>query len=207
MSEEQTPKKKSARKSARKKSASKKVASNEGSEAPKVTEQEQSLPLIPDDHPVKAEKVSSKQDREPKSEKFEPKPDLKKGRVRDTRKNHSSDEKSGEGSEPKKEQGKNGEQKSDSANDDSSDDRSEGGGGRSRGRGRGRRGGSGEREPSKPRQPVDGKELKKKAWKIFYSEVTEEGLALLDDKGLRAYARGSFNAARIYLEEEMKLDS
>lgn len=203
MPEEQISKKKSVRKSARKKSALKKVASNESNEAPKIIEQEQSLPLIPDDQPVKAENTSQKKEKEPRSEKVEP----KKGRVRDTRKNSPTDEKSTDDSEPKKEQAKKVDQNSDSSNDDSSDDRTEGGGGRNRSRGRGRRGGSGERESSKPRQPVDGKDLKKKAWKIFYSEVTEEGLALLDDKGLRAYARGSFNAARIYLEEEMKLDS
>ncbi|MDB4408864.1 hypothetical protein N9165_02220 [Akkermansiaceae bacterium] len=203
MSEEQIPKKKSERKPARKKSALKKAAFNENTEAPKVTEQEQSLPLISDDQPAKVENASHKKEEEPRNEKAEP----KKGRVRDTRKNPPSDEKSGDDSEPKKEQEKKADQNSDASNDDSSDDRSEGRGGRNRGRGRGRRGGSGEREPSNPRQPVDGKALKKKAWKIFYSEVTEEGLALLDDKALRAYARGSFNAARIYFEEEMKLDS
>ena len=32
--------------------------------------------------------------------------------------------------------------------------------------------------------------------------MTEEGLALLDDSGLRDYARASFNAARIFLEEQ-----
>ena len=47
--------------------------------------------------------------------------------------------------------------------------------------------------------------LRKKAWKIYESEVTEEGLALLDDSGLREYARSSFNAARIFLEEEGRI--
>ena len=37
------------------------------------------------------------------------------------------------------------------------------------------------------------------------SEVTEEGLALLDDRGLREYARSSLNAARIFLEEEARV--
>ncbi|MDB4618463.1 hypothetical protein OAG53_02180, partial [Akkermansiaceae bacterium] len=60
-------------------------------------------------------------------------------------------------------------------------------------------------ESSKPRVPVNKKKLKEKAWKIYLSEVTEEGLALLDDQALRAYARGSLNAARIYLEEELRL--
>ncbi|MFT6181470.1 MAG: hypothetical protein ACJAQT_001865 [Akkermansiaceae bacterium] len=44
--------------------------------------------------------------------------------------------------------------------------------------------------------------MTKKAWEIFESEVTEEGLALLDDNGLRDYARSSFNAARLFLEEK-----
>ncbi len=52
---------------------------------------------------------------------------------------------------------------------------------------------------------VDSKTLAKKAWKIFESEVTEEGLALLDDNGLRDYARSSFNAARIFLEEKSRV--
>jgi hypothetical protein len=52
---------------------------------------------------------------------------------------------------------------------------------------------------------VDSKDLAKKAWKIFESEVTEEGLALLDDNGLRDYARSSFNAARLFLEEKERV--
>ena len=74
---------------------------------------------------------------------------------------------------------------------------------RSRGRGRGGRDRDRpeKREP-KPKIAVDSKDLAKKAWKIFESEVTEEGLALLDDNGLRDYARSSFNAARLFLEEK-----
>ena len=70
--------------------------------------------------------------------------------------------------------------------------------GRNRGRGRGN---NREREV-KARPPVNEDHLRKKAWKIYESEVTEEGLALLDDSGLRDYARASFNAARIFLEEQ-----
>ncbi|MEN8772704.1 MAG: hypothetical protein ABF382_04065, partial [Akkermansiaceae bacterium] len=72
------------------------------------------------------------------------------------------------------------------------------------GRGRGGRERSEKREP-KPRVSVDSKDLAKKAWKIFESEVTEEGLALLDDNGLRDYARSSFNAARLFLEEKERV--
>lgn len=81
-----------------------------------------------------------------------------------------------------------------------------------RGRGRGRGGRDRDRDRDrpekreiKPRASVDSKSLSKKAWKIFESEVTEEGLALLDDNGLRDYARSSFNAARIFLEEKERV--
>ena len=76
--------------------------------------------------------------------------------------------------------------------------------GERRGRGRGRRE-RGEKRDGKPRVAVDSKDLAKKAWKIFESEVTEEGLALLDDNGLRDYARSSFNAARLFLEEKERV--
>ena len=78
--------------------------------------------------------------------------------------------------------------------------------GERRGRGRGRRE-RGEKRDGKPRVAVDSKDLAKKAWKIFESEVTEEGLALLDDNGLRDYARSSFNAARLFLEEKERVIS
>ena len=78
--------------------------------------------------------------------------------------------------------------------------------GRSRGRGRGRGQDRPEKREPKPKIEVDGKDMAKKAWKIFESEVTEEGLALLDDNGLRDYARSSFNAARIFLEEESRVN-
>jgi hypothetical protein len=76
--------------------------------------------------------------------------------------------------------------------------------GERRGRGRGRRE-RGEKREGKPRVAVDSKDLAKKAWGIFESEVTEEGLALLDDNGLRDYARSSFNAARLFLEEKERV--
>ena len=57
----------------------------------------------------------------------------------------------------------------------------------------------------KARPPVNEDHLRKKAWKIYESEVTEKGLALLDDSGLRGYARSSFNAARIFLEEQGRI--
>ena len=78
--------------------------------------------------------------------------------------------------------------------------------GERRGRGRGRRE-RGEKREGKPRITVDSMDLAEKAWKIFESEVTEEGLALLDDNGLRDYARSSFNAARLFLEEKERVIS
>lgn len=77
--------------------------------------------------------------------------------------------------------------------------------GERRGRNRNRRT-RGERRDESARPPVDFKQLKKKAWQIFASEVTEEGLALLDDNGLREYARSSFNAARLFLEESGRVE-
>ena len=77
--------------------------------------------------------------------------------------------------------------------------------GERRGRNRNRRT-RGERRDESARPTVDFKQLKKKAWQIFASEVTEEGLALLDDNGLREYARSSFNAARLFLEEAGRVE-
>ncbi len=74
--------------------------------------------------------------------------------------------------------------------------------GRNRGRGRGNNNNNNREREVKARPSVSEDHLRKKAWKIYESEVTEEGLALLDDSGLRDYARASFNAARIFLEEE-----
>lgn len=86
--------------------------------------------------------------------------------------------------------------------DEDSSERSEKGKGRSR-RGRNRDRDSDDRQ-IKARPEVDFDQMSKKAWKIFESEVTEEGLALLDDRGLREYAKASLNAARIFLEEEAR---
>lgn len=99
-----------------------------------------------------------------------------------------------------------GRQKKSSESPSSDQDKQDGGDRRGRGRGRGGRDRHEKREP-KPRTSVaiDSKDMAKKAWKIFQSEVTEEGLALLDDNGLRDYARSSFNAARLFLEEKERL--
>ncbi len=49
---------------------------------------------------------------------------------------------------------------------------------------------------------VDPKELSKHAWKIFLSEVSEEGLALIGDKEGRELSKKSFRLAEIFLEEQ-----
>lgn len=50
--------------------------------------------------------------------------------------------------------------------------------------------------------PIDAKELSKKAWKVFLSEVSEEGLALIGDKEGRELAKRSFKIAELFLEEQ-----
>ena len=65
-------------------------------------------------------------------------------------------------------------------------------------------------EPQQPHQPamhaaprpkLDPEEVAKKAWKIFQSEVGEEGLALIDDHDAREISRRCFRLAEIFLEE------
>ena len=52
-----------------------------------------------------------------------------------------------------------------------------------------------------PRPKLDPEEVSKKAWKIFQSEVGEEGLALIDDHDAREISRRCFRLAEIFLEE------
>ncbi len=52
-----------------------------------------------------------------------------------------------------------------------------------------------------PRPKLDSDEVAKKAWKIFQSEVGEEGLALIDDHDAREISRRCFRLAEIFLEE------
>jgi hypothetical protein len=55
-----------------------------------------------------------------------------------------------------------------------------------------------------PRVPFDLEEVSKKAWKIFLSEVSEEGLALIGDNDARDLTRRSFRLAEIFLEEKAR---
>ena len=52
-----------------------------------------------------------------------------------------------------------------------------------------------------PRPKLDPEYVAKKAWKIFQSEVGEEGLALIDDHDAREISRRCFRLAEIFLEE------
>lgn len=49
---------------------------------------------------------------------------------------------------------------------------------------------------------LDAKKLSARAWKIFLAEVTEEGLALVDDHTAREAARRSFRCAELFMIEE-----
>lgn len=97
-----------------------------------------------------------------------------------------------------------GSDNSDSSDKDDKDDNSRGGNNRRKRSNRDRRGGKKPREDREPQsgQEVDQDRLSDMAWKIYKSEVCEEGLALLDPRSMREYARSSFRAARVFLEEE-----
>ena len=223
MSEETPPAKKAARKTVRKKSATKRAprkSAKSTSESDQVDEQLPladggSVPSGPESslNPDTQEDVKlAKQGREPRSgvrdarretagdpipgevtEKLVPSEDLEK---------ESADIDSGEKGNSEKASGERPRQKNrKEPRENPEDSQRDQGERRGRGRGRGGRDRQEKREP-KQRIQVDAKDLAKKAWKIFESEVTEEGLALLDDNGLRDYARSSFNAARLFLEEK-----
>ena len=222
MSEETPPPKKAVRKATRKKSASKR-APKKGAKSKSADDQEKELLL--DEKPVSEDSsdagVSGEQEDEKRlvSKGREP-----KSGVRDARRETADDlipdeitEKLVPELEDSQETKEKGGQKKQARKDDASSASKEQGqvrqdSGERRGRGRGRggreRGERSERTEKrelKPRVTVDSKDLTKKAWKIFESEVTEEGLALLDDNGLRDYARSSFNAARLFLEEKERV--
>ena len=51
---------------------------------------------------------------------------------------------------------------------------------------------------------IDAGKLAKRAWKIFLAEVTEEGLALMDDNTSREAAKRSFRVAEFFMQEEAR---
>lgn len=54
------------------------------------------------------------------------------------------------------------------------------------------------------RVQLDPEDLAKKAWKIFQSEVAEEGLALIGEQDARELSRKSFRLAEVFLEEQAR---
>ncbi len=52
-----------------------------------------------------------------------------------------------------------------------------------------------------PRVAIDPDELERCAWKIFLGEVTEEGLAMMDDRTANEASRRAFRVAEIFLTE------
>lgn len=58
-------------------------------------------------------------------------------------------------------------------------------------------------QPPQPQRPkVDPELLAKFAWKIYLSEVSEEGIALISDNDAREISRRCFRMAEIFLEEQ-----
>ena len=49
---------------------------------------------------------------------------------------------------------------------------------------------------------LDGKKVAARAWKMFLAEVSEEGLALMDDQTAREAARRAFRCAEFFMMEE-----
>lgn len=61
--------------------------------------------------------------------------------------------------------------------------------------------GSGSKPSSKSHDPGD---VAQCAWKIYLSEIREEGVSLMDDKSAKELARRCFELATIFLDEEQK---
>lgn len=87
------------------------------------------------------------------------------------------------------------------------------GGNEGGGNGRRKRRRRNRREGNAPQQPqggsfieVDPEELRQRAWKIFLGEVTEEGLALMDDRTAAEASRRAFRVAEIFLQESARRD-
>ncbi|MGN0868685.1 MAG: hypothetical protein ACI4O9_04065 [Akkermansia sp.] len=76
-----------------------------------------------------------------------------------------------------------------------------GNGRRKRRRNRNRRGEGGNAPQGPAPVRVDAEELNRRAWKIFLGEVTEEGLALMDDRTASEAARRAFRVAELFLQE------
>ena len=51
---------------------------------------------------------------------------------------------------------------------------------------------------------LDCKKVASRAWKMFLAEVSEEGLALMDDQTAREAARRAFRCAEFFMMEEAR---
>ena len=60
----------------------------------------------------------------------------------------------------------------------------------------------GAQQPSRPKHEPE--ELSKRAWKIYLSEVSEEGVALIGDNDARELAKRCFRLAEIFLDEHAR---
>ena len=58
-----------------------------------------------------------------------------------------------------------------------------------------------QQQPQAPAPKVDPDELVRRAWKIYLGEVTEEGLALMDDRTAAEASRRAFRVAELFLQE------
>ena len=64
--------------------------------------------------------------------------------------------------------------------------------------------GSTQQQSQSRSEPVDPDELGKRAWKIYQSDVAEEGITLIDNSTGRQLALRSFELARVFLEEQAR---
>ncbi|MBC8125762.1 MAG: hypothetical protein H8M99_01260 [Gloeobacteraceae cyanobacterium ES-bin-144] len=60
------------------------------------------------------------------------------------------------------------------------------------------------RQNHPPRPKIDSELLARFAWKIFLSEVSEEGVALVNDNDAKELSRRCFRLAEIFLEEQAR---
>jgi hypothetical protein len=68
-------------------------------------------------------------------------------------------------------------------------------------------GGSEDRQPMQDAaslKQLDCKKVASRAWKMFLAEVSEEGLALMDDQTAREAARRAFRCAEFFMMEEAR---
>lgn len=73
---------------------------------------------------------------------------------------------------------------------------------------KGNGGGGEDRQPAQDNtfasKHLDGKKVAARAWKMFLAEVSEEGLALMDDQTAREAARRAFRCAEFFMMEEVR---